>query len=202
MRRRIAIAGLVAAGLIAAAAPSRAADQQTRFFLGSTFAGSSTYVDLSGDDAPSKAHLTYGGNLDLLGEIVGVDVDFAYTPGLFEGKNTNLVLKSSVTTLTGNVVVGMPRRWSEYSLRLYFVGGGGIMRVREEDIQLIYDISKVVPAVDLGVGAVGFLTNRVGVAWELRRFQQVGDTSQQTGLSFGGEHLSFWRAHMALVIRY
>jgi hypothetical protein len=184
------------------AVPAAAADRQGRFFLGSTFAGSSTFVDLSRQDAPSGPHLTLGANADVLGEIFGVDVDFAYTPGFFQGDNASLVLKSSVTTVTGNVVVAMPRRMSEYSLRLYFVAGGGIMRVREEDAQLIYDIAKVVPAVDVGVGALGFLTSRVGLSWELRRFQRVGEPPPLTGITVAPEHLSFWRAHMALVIRY
>jgi 8-oxo-dGTP pyrophosphatase MutT (NUDIX family) len=66
----------------------------------------------------------------------------------------------------------------------------------------VFDISTTIPAIDIGVGAVGFLTHRIGVCWDVRRFQSVGGNTDNGGLSFGGEHLSFWRATMAVVIRY
>jgi len=203
MRRILGVAGVMAIAGVLAAAPARAADRQFRPFLGFTFDGSSTFVDFSGEDAPSKPHITFGGNMAVLGEIFGFDVDAAYTPGFFEAGKADLVLKSSVTTVTGNFVVALPRKWTEYSLRLYFVGGGGIMRVREEDYFQLYNIARTMPTVDLGVGALGFLTNRVGLSWELRRFQKVGPSPTPTGITVGpDEEVSFWRAHMALVIRY
>lgn len=180
----------------------RAADRQVRPFIGTVFGGSTTFVDLSQENAAENAHLTFGANVAVLGDVLGVDVDFSHTPGFFEGSNSNLVLKSGVTTLTGNVVIAAPRRLSEYALRLYFVGGGGIMRVREEDSYQVFDIAKVVPAVDFGVGALGFLTDKVGLDWEIRRFQRVGPQPPLTGITIGPEQLSFWRAHMALVIRF
>ena len=52
-------------------------------------------------------------------------------------------------------------------------------------------------------GAVAFVTNRAGVCWEVRRFQSVGGSNDVAGgLSFGERHLSFWRATVAVVIRY
>ena len=201
MNRIRGITGLVVAAMLAATTV-RAADRQVRPFIGTVFGGSTTFVDLSQENAAENAHLTFGADVAVLGDVLGVDVDFSHTPGFFEGSSSNLVLKSGVTTLTGNVVIAMPRRLSEYGLRLYFVVGGGIMRVREEDNLHVYDINEVVPAMDLGVGALGFFTNRVGVAWEVRRFQRIGGPAPLTGTSFGPEQLSFWRAHMALVIRF
>lgn len=201
MKRIRVTAGLVSAFLLVATA-GRAADQQVRPFVGTTFAGSSTFVDLSKEDAPGNAHVTFGANWALLGDILGVDADFGHTPGFFEGSDANLVLKSSVTTLTGNVVVAAPRRLTEYSLRLYFVAGGGIMHLRREDSLGVFDIAETVPAMDVGVGALGFLTGKVGLAWEVRRFQRVGGPPPLSGISIGPERLSFWRAHMALVMRY
>ena len=76
------------------------------------------------------------------------------------------------------------------------------MRVSRTTSLNVSDISKVFPEVDAGVGVVAFLTNRLGVSWEIRRFQSLGTGSADVGLSFGGESLSFWRATMAAVIRY
>jgi hypothetical protein len=91
---------------------------------------------------------------------------------------------------------------TEYWLRPYIVGGGGLMRVRTTTSFNVFDLAKVVPQVDVGVGVVAFLTPRVGVSWELRRFQSIGADSTEVGLSLGGESLSYWRATMAGVIRY
>jgi hypothetical protein len=199
---RLAGVGALVVAIVGLAAPARAQiDQQVRVFVGASFAGHSTFVDLTKDDAPSHAHFTIGAQAVWLGDIFGVGAEVADIPGFFEGGTSYLVTTSRVTTATGDVIVALPRRLAEYSLRLYFVSGGGIMRVREQSSP-VFDIAKVVPAVDVGVGALGFLTNRVGLSWELRRFQRVGGPPPLTGITVAQEELSFWRAHMAVVIRY
>jgi hypothetical protein len=76
------------------------------------------------------------------------------------------------------------------------------MRVRRTTASNVFDISSTIPAVDVGVGVVGFLTNRTGVCWEVRRFQGIGSNTTE-GLTWTGEErLSFWRATMAVAIRY
>jgi hypothetical protein len=197
---RIFAIGIVTIALTLAAKDAGAADRQIRPFIGVTFAGDTTIVD--NEHAAGGAHTTLGVNAAVLGNIVGFDVEVARTPGFFQAGDVHLVLSSSVTTVVGDVVIAAPRRLSEYSLRLYFVGGGGIMRVAKIDSLSVFDISDVLPAFDVGGGAVGFLTNEVGVSWELRRFQSVGGPTDLTGLSFGRDRLSFWRATMALVVRY
>lgn len=191
--------GFVVAGLLVAATPGRAEDRQLRPFFGATFAGDTTLVD--NEHAVGKAHATYGINAAWLGNIVGVDVDAATTPEFFRSDG-HLVQTSNVSTVVGDVVVAAPRRLSEYSLRLYFVAGGGIMRVAKADSFGLFNVSDVLPAMDVGVGAVGFLTRFVGVDWEVRRFQSLGGPTQSPGVIAGSERLSFWRASMALVLRY
>jgi predicted nucleic acid-binding protein len=75
-----------------------------------------------------------------------------------------------------------------------------MMRIRETTSLGVFDVSTVTPAFDVGVGAVAFVTNRAGVSWDVRRFQSFRDDKVRTG--FGEGHLSFWRATMAVVIRY
>ena len=193
---------VVLAGLCLTALPSFAGERQIRVFAGATFGGGTTIVDPEG--AVGKANLAIGGNAVFLGEVFGADVDIADAPGFFQSGDAHLVLGSRVTTLTGNVVVAAPHRLTEYSLRPYIVGGAGLMRIRTTTSFGVFDVSSVVPAVDIGAGLVGFLTKRVGVSWELRRFQSVGhNPDSNPGLSFGGDvRLSFWRATMAVAIRY
>ena len=53
---------------------------------------------------------------------------------------------------------------------------------------------------DFGGGATGFLTDRVGLNWDVRYFRSVGG-EEGTGLTFGKEQISFWRATMGVAIR-
>ncbi len=177
-----------------------AADRQIRPFIGATFGGGTTFVDP--ENAVGKANPAIGVSAVFLGEVFGTEVDIADAPGFFESGDKHLVIGSRVTTISGNVVVAAPHRLTEYSLRPYFVGGAGLMRVRTSTAFSVFDVSSVIPQLDVGVGAVGFLTNRIGVCWDVRRFQSVGSNTGDVGLSFGDEHLSFWRATMAVAIRY
>jgi len=178
-----------------------AADRQLRPFIGTTFAGSTTIVDP--ELAVGSPNITIGGSAVFLGELFGADIDVADVPGLFESGNQNLVRSSRVTTITGNLVIAAPHRLTEYALRPYIVAGGGLMSVRTTTALSVFDVSTMLPAIDVGVGAVGFVTNKLGVCWEVRRFQDIGSNAISGGLSIDGEqHLSFWRVTMSVVIRY
>ncbi len=190
---------VLAAGLLLMSTRTYAGDRQIRPFIGATFGGGTTFVPNS---AVGKPNLAIGVSAVFLSEVFGAEVDVADAPGYFEPDDKHLVFGSRVTTVSGNVVVAAPHRLTEYSLRPYFVGGGGLMRVRTTTQFNVFDVSSVIPQIDVGVGAVGFLTNRIGVCWEIRRFQSVGNTTGNLGLSFGDERLSFWRAIMAVAIRY
>ena len=197
--RRTARALVLTTGLLLLCVRAGAADRQIRPFVGATFGGGTTFVDP--EDAIGKLNPAIGVSAVFLSEVFGAEVEVADAPGFFEG-DKHLVIHSRVTTISGNVIVAAPHRLTEYWLRPYIVGGGGLMRVRTTTSFNVFDLAKVVPQVDVGVGVVAFLTPRVGVSWELRRFQSIGTDSKEVGLSLGGESLSFWRATMAAVIRY
>lgn len=201
MRRRAARrTAVLAAGVLLLAAAAGAADRQLRPFAGATFGGSTTFVDP--EKAIGRPNPAIGVSAVFLGELFGVDVDVCDAPGFFQDGGKDLVRSSHVTAVTGNVIFAAPHRATEYSLRPYVLGGAGLLRVRTTTTFNVFDVSATIPAIDVGVGAVAFVTNRVGVSWELRRFQSVGDNPASGGLSFGEQHLSFWRAAMAAVIRY
>ena len=100
----------------------------------------------------------------------------------------------------GNIVLAFPRRLAEYTLRPYVAGGAGWMHVNIDDKLGVFRVASDLPAFDVGGGVTGFFTNRFGVSWDVRYFHNVGGKTG-SGVSFG-EQLSFWRANMALVIRY
>jgi hypothetical protein len=192
---------LVLGVLLFAPAPSFA-EWQLRPFLGATFGGGTTFVDLAG--AAGGPHAVVGVNAALLGNVIGVDADFAHAPGFFQSGDQHLVLRSSVTTLIGNVVIAPSRRLTEYTLGPYFILGAGLVHAHIDDVSNVFSVSRTLPAMDIGGGANGFFSDRIGLSWDARYFWSVGrnETRGLSGLSFGAEQLSFWRASMALVIRH
>ena len=140
----------------------------------------------------------------LLGEIFGVEGDFGHTRGFFQDESNPfnpLVTDSGVTTTTGNIVAALPRHLAQYTLRPYVVGGVGVMHItidyRENPGT---SISSTLKTMDLGAGVTGFLTKHFGVTWDVRYFRSI-DRTIEAGQSVGPEHLSFWRANMAVAIR-
>jgi hypothetical protein len=192
-------AGLLAFTLLLLWPVPMSAEWQIRPFLGVSFAGGTTLVDL--DHAAGTPNVVVGVNGALLGNVIGVDVDFGRAPGFFETGDQNLVRGSSVTTFTGNVVIAPPRHLTEYTLGPYFVLGAGLMRARSEDFSKLLSVASNLPAMDVGGGANGFLSDRIGLNWDVRYFWSLGG-KELRGISLGPEQLSFWRASMGLVVRY
>ena len=195
---RVAVVA-VALSLIGSAAEV-SAEWHVKPFLGMAFGGSTTFVDV--EDAAGTPTAVLGVSGVLLGEVVGLDIDFSRATGFFESGDGRLVVDSSVTTLAGSAIVALPRRLNEYGLRPYFVAGAGLMRVRIEHRLSVLNVADTLPALQLGGGATGFVTDRVGLNWEVRHFRTIRGTSVGRGVSFGPERLSFWRGTMAVVIRY
>jgi Outer membrane protein beta-barrel domain len=184
--------------LLRAAPAAAAAEWQLKPFVGLTFGGGTTFVDV--EKAAGKPNPAIGVTGLLLGDVLGVEADLGRAPGFFEAHNQRLLQGSRLTTLTGNVVVALPKRMAGYSLRPYLVAGGGLMHVAIEGRLGGLTVSSTLPTVDFGGGATGFVTDRMGLSWEVRHFSSVG--GQAHGASFGNEQLSFWRATMAVAIRY
>jgi opacity protein-like surface antigen len=185
-------------------------------FIGGTFGGSTTHltglfegdqsaaaVDVR-DESESSQRVTVGGSAGWLSSgLLGIEGEFAYTPGIFqrdaERAPPGLVYDSSVMTITGSVIVAVPQSVTGYSLRPYVIGGLGLIHTK-----LNYD--EVEPSVDdkslgftVGGGAIGFLTSRTGVRFELRHFR----TFEREPSEFGdvGARVSFWRFAVGVVVR-
>jgi hypothetical protein len=199
MRWARTLAGLAVAAVLIAR-PAAAAEKQIRPFIGAALGGDTTFLDLEG--AAGKPHVVVGANAVVLGDVLGVEVDLGHSPGFFQAGSTHLVLQSSVTTLTGSIVVSLPRRLTEYTLRPYLVAGGGALRARIDDYFGVLQVADVLAVADFGGGVTGFVTNRIGLCWDVRHFGTIGGKLGDRGVSFGAEQLSFWRASMGLAIRY
>ena len=178
-----------------------AAEKQIKPFIAVAFGGSTTFVDL--EDAAGKPNLVIGAGAAMLWDLFGLDVDVAHAPGFFQSGDQHLVLSSGVTTVTGNFVLTLPRRMTEYSLRPYFVGGAGVIRVSIDDVFGALKVHESLAVIDVGGGATGFVSDTWGVYWDVRYFRSFSRDAK--GLSVAPqplpEQLSFWRASMGIVLR-
>jgi hypothetical protein len=174
------------------------AEWQLKPFIGATYGGSTSFALVK--DSTGHSHFNFGGNALFLGEILGVEGDVGHTLNFFQGPEQPLVVDSGVTTVTGNIVLALPRHLTQYTLRPYIVGGAGLMHITADDQQGALPISSTLKAMDLGAGVTGFLTKHLGVTWDVRYFRSI-DRTIENGQSVGPEHLSFWRANMAVAIR-
>jgi len=196
VRRLVRLA--VLAALLALVPASARAELQVKPFGGVTFGGSTTFVNL--DDAAGKPKLNLGVSGIWLGEVLGVEGDVATTAGFFSG-DKKLILRSHVATVSGNVVVAMPRRIAQYGLRPYGVAGVGMMHLGFEDSLQTVSFTNWLSAWDVGGGATGFLSDVVGVNWDVRLFRTLKSEKAISGVSVGPERLSFWRATMGFSFR-
>jgi len=180
-----------------------AAEWQVRPFIGFTFGGATTFVDPEFAIGTQNAVVGISGGW--LGEVFGIEADFGRAPGFFQADDAPpdvRLASSAVTTLTGNVVIALPRRLAGYGLRPYFSGGAGLMHIDTVTQLQIFDLHRTLPTLSLGGGVTGFLTNRVGLSWDIRRLNTLRGEGETIGNSLGREQLSFWRATMAVALRY
>jgi hypothetical protein len=191
--------GLALAIVLLFVAPARA-EWLIKPFAALTFGGGTTLIDP--EHAAGSVNPTLGVNAGFNADVIGVEGDFGYGPGFFQTGDQDLVLKSNVTTLTGNVTLSLPKRMTEYTLRPYFVGGLGLLRASTTNASSLIETSGNWLAVDIGGGVTGFLSRRLGVSWEIRHFRMVNGKEGTGQTASGREQMSFWRANMALAIRY
>jgi hypothetical protein len=181
-------------------------------FLGSEFAGSTTMLDLD-PGAASSRHWTFGGSAAWLSDhVFGVEADFAIVPRFLQNSSgTNLVTRSRVTTVTGSVIAALPLSVTRESLRPYAVGGLGLIHAAAEDAARLNECTPGQPppgytcpgdwlGLQFGGGAIGLITNRAGVRFDLRHLRAL--SRDTTLLGERTSKLSFWRATVGVTLRY
>jgi len=171
-------------------------------FFGTTFAGSTSVPDL--EQGASSAQLLIGGSAGWWSSgIIGIEGDFGYAPRFFETDNI-IFSDSNAITLGGNVVIAAPVSFTRESLRPYLVAGLGWMHFSVNELGVFpfpeFFGARNSVAMNLGGGAVGFISPRTGLRFEVRQFRSLerGDnpvTGERQSL------LSFWRATVGVVIR-
>jgi hypothetical protein len=168
-------------------------------FVGVKFAGDTNFPDL--EQGAGNTKLTLGAAAGVVGEgLFGVETELGYSPRFFERSNGSLIARSNVLTLMGNVIITAPRSLTGYSLRPFVSGGGGLIHVGIQDVADILSVSENLFGVNVGGGAVGVLTPRTSVRFDLRFFKSVTNGDAEN-VVVAGPGISFWRASVGLAIR-
>jgi hypothetical protein len=202
---------VVLCGLLVVLRPAAAhAEWQFAPFLGFSFGGDTNLVVTQVVDR----HWNLGGAVRLVGAgPIGLESVFMYVPGIFETPPpdpfsdtppSQAITKSHTVALMGNVVLTTPRAWNQYGLRPFISGGLGLLRVSHNDIA--FPARGNLPAYNVGGGAVGFLTDKVGLRFDLRYYrtlppgQEPGD---QTVTEFQDRvHVHYWTGSVGVVFKY
>ena len=167
--------------------------------IGAKFKGS-TSIASNLDQGASNTRMTFGVSGSILTDnILGVEAEFAYTPRFFERSSGTLVSHSNVTTLMGNVIAALPKAVTGAGLRPYAIGGIGLMHVGIDDVIRLLPVDTNLLGLTIGGGAIGQLTNRSSLRFEVRHFRNL-TRSQEEVLGFGETRLSFWRATVGVAL--
>ena len=161
----------------------------------------------SGDAAGGGEHLTYGVSLGWMGAgIIGWEADLAYTPEFFEGDDDDLDAfdgDSNVTSIMGNVLVGIPiGGQTGGGVRPYLAGGAGLLQSRVEDPDAVFEIDNNDFGINLGGGVMGFMTDNVGFRGDLRYFRAFGEDTSNDQVDLDLSDFDFWRGTVGVTFRW
>ena len=138
----------------------------------------------------------------LLGPATPARADVLLTPflGVVFGGDAPAQQFSNVSTVMANVMVAAPM--SGARLRPYASGGVGIMHAKATSVGNVFELDENNLGVNVGVGAIGFVGDNVGIRGDLRYFRALQDSEAGDGLDLEFATLSFWRGTLGLVFRF
>jgi opacity protein-like surface antigen len=207
-------AALVLLFLAGAATPA-SADWLLTPYLGVVFGGAANTVDIDDFDEAFEQRFNVGGSFAFMGGgIVGFEVDYNYAPNFFQltegGEDFDFFnVDSSLSTLMGNVIVGIPVGGADGAVRPYFAGGAGLMRANISVEDLFDDLSTNELGINLGGGVHVFFNDTIGLRGDIRYFrgleQQDDDDPDEDDdffdEDFGLEDFDYWRATIGVTFR-
>jgi opacity protein-like surface antigen len=190
---------------LGAVTPAAHADYIFTPFVGKSFAATSTLSTSSLPVTASVDKQTWIGGVSaawLTRNILGGELDFGYAPRFFKPDLNNLTRPgSNVVSLTGNLLLAVPLSVTRESLRPYISAGLGMLHAGVSDSGNVATIDRNLLAFSIGGGAIGFLSPRAGVRFDLRTVRSTS-TGLNTRTLINEPQLGFWRATVGVAIRY
>jgi opacity protein-like surface antigen len=196
--------GVLVVGLVPATA---SADWLFTPYLGANFGGNATFGEFNDFDDEFERRATFGASLGWMGAgVFGFELDLGYTPNFFEsteGDGNFEFGDSNVTTLMGNILLGIPiGGQTGGGVRPYGSGGVGLIRSKISGTTLFNDLDTNDLGVNLGGGLHGFFTDHVGLRGDLRYFRSLQDTEPDGNLDLGLSDFDFWRGSVGITFRW
>ena len=144
-----------------------------------------------------EGHTSYGAAIGFLGDgIFGFEVEGTYTPHFFGPDNT--FGTSNVTTLMGNIVLGVPIGGNS---RLYATGGVGLMKFRVPDADAFFDIDRNDWGMNAGAGVMIGFGDHFGIRGDVRYFRDIHESEAgDFEVDFGG--FNYWRGAGGITFKF
>jgi hypothetical protein len=195
MLRAVTICGLF---VLAMSAQTSAADWHFTPMIGATFLGRTSLIDL--EHGTDDLHPQIGGSVAWLPKgILGVEGLIVWTPGFFQSNGLDVVKQSRTVAVMGNVMLTTPRQWTEYTLHPFVSGGFGLLNASSTDVHTLTPFHTNIAGYNIGGGAIGFLSKRTGVRFDLRYHNNL--TSPESAFSIGPLNLRYMTASVGIVLR-
>jgi len=168
-------------------------------FAGIKFGGSTSILDL--ELAANKKTLVLGASaIQMSNRIIGYEIEFGSVTGYFERDGQDLVKPGSyVIDVMGNVLLSLPPGATGGGLRPYLVAGGGFIHAEAEDFFEVLQVRRTVPAITLGAGAVGLISNNVGLRFDLRHLRSL---SKEAAFGLVGRRIAYSRFTLGILLRF
>ena len=178
-----------------------AADVLITPFVGKSFAAQTT-LPVVETGVESRKWVIGASATWLSSGVLGVEGDFSYLPGFFDAGQFLNTPGSNVTSFTGSLVLAAPLGLTRESLRPYLTLGMGVLHAGVDDLVGFSPVDRNLAAVSVGGGAIGFLTDRTGLRFDIRRVRSV--RNDEASAVPGGDtvRLGFWRATVGVTLRY
>ena len=206
--RRLSLVGMLAMFAFAAAPSRAAADWYATPFIGGNFGGNANFNggNTTFDDQVER-RVDVGASLGWMGKgIAGVELDWGWSPNFFQnttGSGNFAFGDSNVTTLMGNVVIGVPIGGQRGGgVRPYVTGGAGLLRSNISATTFFSGLTSNDWGMNLGGGVHGYFNDRVGLRGDLRYFRLLQNDTPANGLDLSLSDFNFWRGTVGVTFRF
>ena len=178
-------------------------------FIGTGFNAAADFGDSFDDSREFERQFTYGASLGYMGAgVIGFEFDFGYTPNFFEtmvnDDDFTFADDSNVTTLMGNVILGIPvGGQTGFGIRPYAIGGVGLIRTHVEGAGLFFeDLDTNDFGFNIGGGLHAFFTDNVGIRGDVRYFRSFASDDDEDSFDLNLRSFDFWRASAGVTFRW
>jgi opacity protein-like surface antigen len=159
-----------------------------------------------GKDAKNLEHFNWGANIGWMGAgIIGFEADFNHTPNFFEPKDstdtTELFGSNNVTTLMGNLILGVPiGGQTGPGFRPYVSGGLGLLKSNVPGTTEFLEVSSNDFGMNLGFGTTIFASDHVGFRGDVRYLRSL-QKNEDALTDFNLGNFDYWRWTIGVTFR-